>query len=152
MNEMKMLTEAASYNEFIIRKLGISDEERQYFIPDVVPNREELIHFAMEKGMGVEDSLSKQEIVEKFLFEYGITDQEIKDNFRKYLGIEEAFFVEKYKISRNVLEQLKDKYLLPVVYSVYGKAVFIDAEYYFSPEKFNRAVKLFSSHCEEIPV
>lgn len=152
MNEIKMLTEAASYDEFLVRKLGISDDEKQYFIPDIVPDREQLLDFAAEKGMGVEHHLSKKEIVEKFMYEYGITNQEIKDNFRKYLGIEEAFFVEKYGISKNVLEKLKDRYLLPVVYSVYGKATFIDAEYYFVPEKFSRAVKIFSSYCEEISI
>jgi len=152
MNKIKMLTEAASYDEFLVRKLGIADDEKQYFIPDIVPDKEQLIEFAVEKGMGVEEHLSKKEIVEKFLYEYGITDQEIKDNFRKYLGIEEAFFIEKYGITRNVLEKLKDKYLLPVVYSVYGKATFIDAEFYFSMEKFSNAIKIFSIDCEELSI
>lgn len=152
MNKIRMLTGAASYDEFIVRKLGIPDNETQYYIPDIVPDREKLLDFAAEKGMGVEKNLSKKEIVEKLLYEYGITDQEIKDNFRKYLGIEEAFFIEKYGISKNVLEILKDKYLLPVVYSVYGKATFIDAEFYFSSEKFSKAIKIFSSQCEELSI
>ena len=141
MSNMQLLTKAASYDEFIIRKLGINDEEKQYFIPDIVPSREELLNFAAEKEMGVENELSKKEIVEKLLYEYGITDKEIKDNFRQYLGIEEAFFLEKYGISKNLLDRLKDKYLLPVVYSV-GVATFIDAEFYFSKERFERAIKI----------
>lgn len=142
MSNMQLLTKATSYDEFIVRKLGISDDEKQYYAPDIVPNREELLNFAAEKEMGIEKELSKREIVEKLLYEYGITDKEIKDNFRQYLGIEEAFFIEKYGISKNLLEILKDKYLLPVVYSVYGIATFIDAEFYFSKEMFDRAIKI----------
>lgn len=144
MSNMQMLTKAASYDDFIVRKLGISDEEKQYYIPDIVPSRDELLDFATEKEMGVENELSKKEIVEKLLYEYGITDKEIKDNFRQYLGIEEAFFLEKYGISKELLEILKDKYLLPVVYSVYGIATFIDAEFYFSKEQFDRAIKILN--------
>lgn len=147
MNRMQALTNAASYNEFIVRKLGISDDEKSYYIPDIVPSREELINFAAEKGMGVENELSKKEIVEKLLYEYGITDKEIKTDFRQYLGIEESYFIEKYKISKNLLERLKDRHLLPVVYSVYGKATFIDAEFYFSKKRFDTAIIIISSEC-----
>ena len=147
MNRMQELTKSASYDEFIVRKLGISDDEKTYYIPDIVPSREELINFAAGKGMGVENELSKKEIVEKLLYEYGITDKEIKTDFRQYLGIEEAYFIEKYKISKNLLERLKDRHLLPVVHSVYGKATFIDAEFYFSKERFDRAIIIISSEC-----
>lgn len=146
MNRMQALTEAVSYDEFIVRKLGISDDEKDYYIPDIVPSREELINFAAEKGMGVENELSKEEIVEKLLYEYGITDKEIKTDFRQYLGIEESYFMEKYKISKNLLERLKDRYLLPIVHSVYG-ATFIDAEFYFSKKQFDKAIIIISSEC-----
>ncbi len=144
MNNIQLFTKAASYDEFIVRKLGIADDEKQYYVPDIVPSREDLLDFAAEKEMGVEKELSKREIVEKLLYEYGITDKEIKDNFRQYLGIEEAFFLEKFNISRELLEELKDKRLLPVVHSVYGIANFIDAEFYFSKEWFDRAVKILN--------
>lgn len=144
MNGMKLLTKAASYDEFIVRKLGIPDDDKLYYIPDIVPSREKLLDFAAEKEMGVEDKLSKREIVEKLLYEYGITDKEIKDNFRQYLGIEEAFFIEKHRISRSLLEELKDKHLLPVVHSAYGIATFIDAEFYFSRERIDRAIKILN--------
>ncbi len=144
MSNIQLLTKAASYDEFIVRKLGISDDEKHYYVPDIVPSREDLLDFAAEKEMGVEKELSKKEIVEKLLYEYGITDKEIKDNFRQYLGIEEAFFLEKYGISKRLLEGLKDKHLLPVVHSVYGRATFIDAEFYFSRERIERAIKILN--------
>lgn len=149
-NEWNHLVQAKNYDEFMIKKLGIPDKRKGYFIPDIIPSREELVDFAVSKGMGVEHNLSKTEIVEKLLYEYGITNQEIKDTFRKYLGIEEAYFIEKYHVSKAVLEKLKERNLVPVVYLIYEKAAFLDAEYYFSKERFERAIRIFSDCYEQV--
>lgn len=129
------------YEKFIIDKLGIPDSRAGYYIPDIVPNFEELTSFAMSKGMGIEGCHTKREIVEKLLYEYGITTQEIKQEFSKYLGVDEMEFIRKYKISQSILEELKKKHLVRMVH-VNEKVIFLDAEFYFSEKKFKTALQI----------
>ena len=139
-NEPKLIR-ANLYEKFIIDKLGIPDDRAGYYIPDIVPNFEEIISFAMSNGMGIEGCQTKKEIIEKMLYEYGITIQEIKQEFSRYLGIDEVEFVRKYKIDQSIIEKLKEKNLIQIVY-VNEKVIFLDAEFYFSEKKFKTALKI----------
>lgn len=127
-----------TYDEFVYYKLCM----QKSYSNEVFPSDEEIEACCIACGVGVL-GLSRKQMAEKLLYEYGLDNADIKKYFGKYLGLCSAHFEARYGITSQQVKLLEKLGMLPVVYKeqiqIYGKMrdlPFYDAEFYFDRKKF----------------
>lgn len=125
---------ALTYDDFIINALS----------KDVCKNK--LNQFCKQIGIG-HNTLTARELIEKLLYEYGVTNAELKNIFKEYLGVEACYFIKKYKVDAALLLRLNEKGLL-LATKIDKNTFYYDAEFYYIDMKFKKAVQIYEKYIE----